>query len=144
MTVFAGSRERVEQRRVLALVHRVDALDLSQLAHRLPGLGEDLGVRIAPGPAEALGQSSGRGRLSGRHETGDHHSRRSRAWRQGSLVTLAAMATHAAIEPPATIGILGRLASSGGCSAAPPGRWAIAWSSSIPIPSALPRPSPNA
>ena len=68
----SGGGQRVEELGGLASVHRVDALAIAQLADGRAGRCLDVGVGIAPRPAEPCGELAPHGRLAGAHQPGDH------------------------------------------------------------------------
>ena len=65
-----GRRQRVEELRRLASMHRVDALALAQLADGRAGRRLDVDVGVTPRPTESLGEPPPGRRLAGAHQAG--------------------------------------------------------------------------
>ena len=101
-----GRRQRVEELRRLASMHRVDALALAQFADGRAGRGLDVDVGVTPRPIESRGEPPPGRRLAGAHQAG-HDDVFDGAHRHRVAPYTRAMGVQTPIAPPATIGILG-------------------------------------
>jgi 5-(carboxyamino)imidazole ribonucleotide synthase len=101
-----GCRQRIEQLRGLARMHRVDAFAIAQLADGRARRRLDVDIGIAPRPTEPLGEAPPDRRLARAHQPGEDHVLAC-AHRDSVAAYTRRMGRHGPIEPPAVIGILG-------------------------------------